>query len=152
MKSASSLVEIGPCFTLWYRTSKPWFFSPCRGWGRRLSKGLEETSQLLSNGGMARGANQQKPNPLAAGIASGLSQSACGLSPWLQGLVRGPYVGPIREKPGGFVPWLRERCSLPRVVSVPLFLCLSMFLCVFLPLFLSQSISYPAFLSAPLHK
>lgn len=30
MKSASSLVATGPCFTLWYSTSKPWFFSPCR--------------------------------------------------------------------------------------------------------------------------
>ena len=29
-KSASSLVEVCPCFMLWYSTSKPWFFSP---WG-----------------------------------------------------------------------------------------------------------------------
>lgn len=52
MKSTSSLVEMGPCLTLWYRTSKPWFFSPYRGWKWRLRKGMQKTSRLPSNRGV----------------------------------------------------------------------------------------------------
>lgn len=74
---------------------------------------------LPSNGGVAVGANQQKPNPLAAGIASGLSQSARGLAAW-----------PNQREAGGFVPRLRERWSFTRVVSVSVSASFSVSLCL----------------------
>lgn len=83
---------------------------------------------LPSNGVVAVGANQQKPNPLAAGIASGLSQSARGLAAW-----------PNQREAGGFVPRLRERWSFTRVVSVSVSASFSVSVSLCLCFCLSQS-------------